>query len=373
MRMPHLNFYARSFLAATIVIAVVLTIFYFLNTSKDIEAADILIPNVPYHGIYTYDPRVGTAAAALYSVLQYWTEIMGGTEMNGATLSLASLDKIFPIRQYNPVWDLKVFIDSLGGYKAEVVRLPTIDRVADYMAKENVPLLSAVSPAPNYPGRYTIYRVFVGAFPSKKLLVAHDPLFGPAYAFTFAELSKSYPRGFPENLKFYFLAIKPKDLRQSTPPLSPQPYPNRKEFDRFLPLVLKWQEARDMSLTPATKLALWNEILANPLFGELSPPMRLYAYTGLAENYLVLGRLDEAEKFANMAVAVNKNLSQPWGIWTYFRQNEIARPWVRLGQVYMARGEDEKALNAFRRALEIEPDHPDLQETKMALEALAKR
>jgi tetratricopeptide (TPR) repeat protein len=324
------------------------------------RAYEIILKGVPYNGIYTYDPRVGSAAAAIYSILGYWNSFQNASN-TPVQISLEELDSEFHIRRTVRMTELEDFFKSIG-YEAKIIRLNSLPKIAQFLEKEQTPLIFFQRPSPQYKGNYGPYRVLIGASSLSKTIIVHDVLFGPAYSMKFDEFQKSYYENQAENLKYIFLVARPinwKELISRNRNIVP--YPDRTEYDRLKDLVEKWQEARDLSLSPEEKIAIWEEVFSDPRFNELSPAMRLYAYTGLAENYLALGKLSQAKRFVEKALNLNMDLDKPWGIWTHFRRKEIARPWVRLGQIYFAMKDYNAAHKAFEKAIQLEPKYPDIQ------------
>lgn len=354
MQIGKYNISRRFWVAAIAATAVVFFLIAIWNVFP--IRAEILIPGVPYEGVYTYGLETGTAAAALSSVFGYWSGL--GSPLPAPTMR--ELDREFPHNPFDfPVPSALLQYAKNLGYEAEIVRISNPKKLAALLMRERVPLIFLQRPTPEYPGRYAPYRVLIGASTTERRFVVHDVYFGPAYPVTFDDFREDFSR-VPENLTSVFLVIRPPDSKALLAPhiTDAASYPDRGEYDRFVGVMLEWFTATNVDLPwGRPKIAVFEKILSDPVFDDLHPAVRLYVFGELSRHYRYIGDIEKALKYAEEAEVLNSNLARPFGVWTGFRANEIARPWVRLGEVYAQTERKEAAIQAFRTALRLEPNN----------------
>jgi tetratricopeptide (TPR) repeat protein len=185
-------------------------------------------------------------------------------------------------------------------------------------------------------------------------------------------VTKKYPDGTPQNPP----RSSNKEPERSGSRVSPQ-----KEHERAIELVqlaMNHQMAREFD----EAIRLYKESIA------LYPTADAHTYLGWA--YSFQGRLEEAIAQCEIAIRLDPEFGNPYndiGVYLIQQQRlEEAIPWLEkakmakryeprhfpylnLGRIYVAKGMINKALEEFRRAVELNPGDTDLAQVIEQLES----
>lgn len=314
----------------------------------------ILIPDVPYFGIYNTDwISTSNAAAGVYSILQYWRQFDPALP----DPPLSSIKAEFPVGESALYDDVLGYFQELG-YVTKTVRARDLRSIFRLLQEEQAPLLFAQKLTPGYSGRYSPYRVLIGVNVRQGALVVHDMYFGPAYALPFDQFLASYPADWEEGFKYTFLIAKPKHYQQliAQKPDQQAVYPDRALYERFKNIVVNWLEAANVD-APSDQFRIehYQAIISDPAFAELSLAIRVVVHNNVAASANRLGQHNDARQHAQQAIVLNQNLDQPFGIWSGIALEQWPHPWKHLGDAYVGLGQRERAAEAYRQALAIDP------------------
>ncbi len=134
-------------------------------------------------------------------------------------------------------------------------------------------------------------------------------------------------------------------------------------MDKVSSLLIKSYEALTFFKLGNLPAALnkWQQVINNPTFTLMYVLFQIEdVYCTNASVYVRLGDFDKALEFINRASELNHDLDKSTNGWPAYRKARVSCPLEILGDMYLAQGQKDKALDAYRQGLAIEPDSQHL-------------
>ncbi len=346
------------------------SVLFWLNREKKINYT---IPGVSHYDIWDHRGEAayftGETAAAVFSVLDYW---------NPGITKPVETDEFFKIerRATNSVGveDVNNYVDLIAKdqYVIESVVLEK-NEIKRYINPEaKTPLLVYLPISEEQPIELSYYPVVVviGVNEFEGKITVHDFWLGNNREISFDELSKFWGRKKPERRNEYFV-IQPKNLKEALAGINTrkiEAYPTRTALMSKNETMIK-----DYVLGVGAQVAL-NYDLAESLFlkvqnspnfqNDLIPVLKVQILARLAaiklQNKDLAGALSYAEKAVELDHDIDKPLDNGWLGYEHIRLDMANRgkssdPYRVLGNIYKAMEENDKAIEAYKKALEIDP------------------
>jgi len=346
------------------------SVLFWLNREKKINYT---IPGVPYYNIWDHRGEAayftGETAAAIFSVLDYW---------NPGITKPVETDKFFKIerRATNSVGaeDVNNYIDLIAKdqyvIKSVVLEKNEIKQYINPEAK--TPLLVYLPISEEQPIELSYYPVVVviGVNEFEGKITVHDFWLGNNREISFDELSKLWERKKPEQRNEYFV-IQPKNLKEALAVINTRKielYPTRTA------LMSKNEAMIKNYVLGIAAQDMLNYDLANSFFSKIEgdlgfqndfiPVLRVQILARLAAIRLQNKDMAGALNYVNKAIDLNQNIDKPmdngWLGYEHIRldmanQGKSSDPYRVLGNIYKAMEENDKAIEAYKKALEIDP------------------
>jgi len=347
--------------------------------NKDKKADNVIlglsytVPGVPYHGIWNHQGEAayfsGETAAAVFSVLNYWTpEIAKPIEV----------DKFFKAERKTGDSVGKESIIKYVGLvakdqyviKSVVLKQEEIKQYINSEAKTPLLVYLPVSDEEPIELSYNPVVVIIGINENEKKIIVHDFWLGNNREISFAELNKLWEKIKPK-LRNKYLVIQPKNLKEALEKIDAkkvESYPAR------LPLMIKNEAMiKNFVIGVAAQDAL-NYNLANSFLSkvesdpgfqvDLIPVIQVQVLARLSAIRLQNKDLSAALSYVNRAIELNHDIDKPlnngWPGYEYGRTDKVNEgkstdPDRVLGNIYKALGEKEKAIEAYKKVLNIDP------------------
>jgi len=328
------------------------------------NAPQVIIPGVPYYGLYTGTRLWNSAENATFSVLRYWGDQQVGTADVAAELgSLAAAG--------DPTGLSKIgqFLRS-NGYLVRYQPLTSIRDLYPYLAANPpVPLLVHQYARPEVTD-ITLIRLVIGL--ERGDVIVHDNIFGSVFRIRIEDFLNLFP---PSAKGFLVVTPSPEISARLRREMTPSAYPPRAPImddEGVRKLTFAWIRAdvkRSANTPDKELLESWLQISQDEAFLRLHPTARIIAYNRIARLQTNLGKYNEAittlrEKSLPL---FQLDISAPFNGWERGEKDATlaarfrAIPWFYLGNAYTGLKNGKEAKAAFQRALEFDPTYTDAQ------------
>lgn len=345
-------------------------VLFWINRERKISYT---IPGVPYYNVWNHRGEAayfsGETAAAIFSVLDYWSP--------GITKP-AETDKFFKIERKAggsvDIEDIKRYVDSIA--KDQYIVQPVVlkqNEIKQYVNSEiKTPLLVYLPISEEQPADLAYYPVgvVIGVNEIEGKITVHDFWLGNNREISFDELGNFWERKQPNQRNMYFV-IQPKNLKEALEKIKKKeirPYPIRTTLMVGNEVMIKnyvlgigAQTALNYDLASS----FFSKIESDPAFqSNFIPVLKVQVLSRLSaiklQNKDLAGALSYAEKAVELDHDIDKPLDNGWLGYEYVRvdkanQGKSPDPYRVLGNVYKAMGENEKAIDAYKKVLEIDP------------------
>jgi len=337
--------------------------------SLPIRNADVLIRGVPYIGNFSGTILRNAPESIAAMITRYWGDERLSEQAIREELQNIGIGENATVT----MTDLASFF-ARQGYETKVERFQSVDDLFKYL-NQNIPLIFALKLPTD---RYVLidHSVLIGILSGRRTVVLHSNLLGNNYEMSFDEFTRSWSGRERDQV---VLIVRPsQELRETiTQPEHSKDYPPRLGIMddpglQELRFKMKWVE--EIILTGTSNgVSLREEVVNDPEFDKLRPTGKIWAYLGLAREYMKLGEIDRAIAVVKeKAMPLNHDIEKAFGEWPAFQKlpsgAEWNRPWIALVDLYLMKDDVKKARAALDKAIEIDPEDQATKERVRRLE-----
>lgn len=377
---PEVKFF-RNANFKKILIGLVLVVIFFIGAawiwSAKIKKSAYTIPGVAYYSIWNHrgdNVFSGETAAAVFSVLDYWDR---------GKIKPMEVEKFF---KFERAAEKKVELESIkkyvdltakNRYAVELVLLRA-EELKNYInSKDKSPLLAYLPISPEQPIglNYQPLVTVIGVDEVREKIIVHDFWLGNNREISFADLDLLWGKVKPAARNKYLL-IRPVETVKNLAEINSREvteYPERlplmaKNEVMIKSYVLGMGSQTDLDYESAKKFLL--SVKNNSNFqNDFVPVLKVQVLARLAAIELKDKNLPVALDYVQKAIEADHDLDRPlangWPGYEHARESggisgQSSDPYRVLGNIYKSLGEKGKAVNAYKKALEINPDLPSV-------------
>jgi len=221
------------------------------------------------------------------------------------------------------------------------------------------------------------FRVIIGVMDKEKKVIAHDNFFGSNYEISYEDFEAMFQPNARAILAVWPSAELAKKIKGPDYNLV---YPQRLDaMDQLGEHLVKSTDALAYYYRNdyEKSLQVYQEFLNDPKLKQYPPAYRVVFYNFLATLYFALGKPDEVIKaLTNQSLPINKDLNQPYGIWTEqielfkkakgfkdYKDYKFLTPYYWLAKAYLLRGDKKSAKKQFEEIYKVYPEEKKSVET----------
>lgn len=353
---------------------------------------DYIIPGVPYIGNYNhkggYSYLENSTSQIAASVMDYW---FPGENDYAKIYSFFSPASSRGSNLIGPESVSNSFIQS-GKYSVKTEHLE-LNELKKYINSDaRTPLMTFLAVDSNQPAEigYHPLTLIIGIRESEQKLILHDAYLGNNYEISFDEFSKRSERMRPSE-RNSFMVVQPVDLKNKLKEVKKRnfaEYPARTLIMRKAENLFK-NYAIGMGSSYGRQSGFAVDYLTkaknDPDYEEYFPPVfKVYLTAVLTDSYLKKDKkdLDKALASAEESVSLDYDLDKPFKDWPGWETSkntpditgQLSYPYRVLGDVYLAKGDFQKAKENFEKTLSISPLDKQAAQKLEAVDAeLAKK
>lgn len=343
-----------------------------------------LISGVPYAGQYLGTELSNQEPVAIRTIINYWKIGDVSNKELAETFESDSFKNVTKLKELGTEFAAE-FLTNLG-YTTERTRTSDARYIKRLIAN-NIPVYVKQGLGSDYlPGLESV-RIYIGYSDKDQQFIVHDNNFGNNYIISYDEYEKI-------SKNQVVLAVYPPNYKVLNRPrfesADPASYPPRlaiMDDPGLHEIQVKIMELNFYKVETLIKnndrvaeaKNVLEEILAHEAFTRLHPAAQMLLSYNLAGFYMDelpnttpnYARAIEVLEGVTLPLIENYDFAQPYGGWerrmdTAVYKNPLfnSNPWASLGHAYLKSGDKNKATDAFKKALEYNP------QSSFALEGL---
>lgn len=358
--------------AIALILVLILIAGYSYLRNKNIiqsgKSTDYVIPNVPYVGIFNHKDAYSHVSditpGGVVSVLEYW---------NPGKNNLSEVGQSFdhPENQFFGLFQAKDFFEKRGGYTAEEKHLEISDLKKYINPDVRTPLLLLLSIDKEQPlnVQYYPFALLIGIKESQQKMVFHSTWFGNNFELTLDEFNELEERMRPD-MRNNYLIVQPEDFQNKLDEVKNRteaPYASRTEImNKAQNMFKNFALGRGAFRVGLDDLAMdyYTKVKNDPNFNGYFPPYyKARTFQEIARVYFQKKDFDNALAHINQTIDLNHDLDKPFKDWPgyEFRMNKAdvvdrySFPYKFLGDIYVEKKEYSKAVDSYKKTLDISP------------------